>query len=355
MKVQTAQLSYFKRFRDLSLDFTDPETGLAKNLVLLVGINGIGKSSILQAIAATVGTACGRINHPEELNWPGFNWEVSDNNWSGFNSRVDLAIEFSTNEIEATRSFSEEIGSDKEKWTIPSTRRVVQLHLTKPNVRAISPDGKEALFQLKGREYAKQLVRHRGFKVLEQVGTVLWYTEQRTSTSLTPEDPRREIDLTQDVLRDRLSKWRQFHQSLTSGQIKELRPGQKDLYKEIESAYQTVFPSRIFEGPVPRQNIDDFLEEPWFYLSDGERQYEISEMSGGERAIFPILVDFVRWNVHNSIVLIDELELHLHPPMQQAFLRSLPSLGKNNQFIISTHSDYIEELVPDNCVFRIDS
>jgi predicted ATP-binding protein involved in virulence len=38
---------------------------------------------------------------------------------------------------------------------------------------------------------------------------------------------------------------------------------------------------------------------------------------------------------HYSVILIDEIELHLHPPMQQTLLRALPKLGKNNQFIIT--------------------
>jgi predicted ATP-dependent endonuclease of OLD family len=46
--------------------------------------------------------------------------------------------------------------------------------------------------------------------------------------------------------------------------------------------------------------------------------------------------------------------LHLHPPLQQALLRALPKLGKNNQFIITTHSDYIEQLVPEAHIFRVE-
>lgn len=133
----------------------------------------------------------------------------------------------------------------------------------------------------------------------------------------------------------------------------ELRLGQKDLYAEIENNYKIVFPEREFKGPVLRESINDILSEPWFYLNDGKNQYEISEMSGGERAIFPILMDFASWNIHNSVILIDEIELHLHPPAQQALLRALPKLGKNNQFIITTHSDYIAQLVPEEYIHII--
>ncbi len=126
------------------------------------------------------------------------------------------------------------------------------------------------------------------------------------------------------------------------------------MYAEIERAYKAVFPERSFSGPIPRENLDDILSEPWFYLYDGRNQYEISEMSGGERAIFPMLMDFASWNIHNSVILIDEIELHLHPPIQQALLRALPKLGKNNQFIITTHSDYVEQLVPEAYIIRLE-
>lgn len=35
MKIQSVELKYFKKFRDKRFNFTDPETGLAKDLILL--------------------------------------------------------------------------------------------------------------------------------------------------------------------------------------------------------------------------------------------------------------------------------------------------------------------------------
>ncbi|WP_017661873.1 AAA family ATPase [Baaleninema simplex] len=352
MKVQSVQLKYFKKFRDSSLlDFTDPETGLARDLIVLIGNNGVGKTSILQAIAATLGVATGRLGNVTELEWSGFHYELLGANWGRFAPEVEVQVQFSSTEIQAVREFqekSQEMGRDLHP---PSAQHLVTLQWKDIKVQANTA---AEFFQFKGREYAKQLVRFEGFQVFEKVGTILWYTEQRTSTSLTPENPQNKIEITNNILRDRLSKWRQFHQDLGGEKIRELRPGQKDLYAEIEQAYKTVFPKRSFEGPVPRAEIDDILSEPWFYLYDGKNQYEISEMSGGERAIFPILMDFASWNIHNSVILIDELELHLHPPMQQALLRALPKLGKNNQFIITTHSDYIEQLVPESHIIRLE-
>ncbi|MBO3459020.1 AAA family ATPase [Aetokthonos hydrillicola Thurmond2011] len=352
MKVQSLQLRYFKKFRSPDLfDFTDPETGLARDLIVLIGMNGAGKTSLLQAIAATLGTATGRLKEPSDLEWAGFNYELLGSNWGGFEPEVTVKVQFSSGELEAVGDFQQKLRDMGRDLQPPAAKHIVTLKWHNGRVQAGSAG---ELFQFKGREYAKQLLRAEGFQVFERVGTILWYTEQRTSTSLTTEDPDRKLEITEDLLRDRLSKWRQFHQDVEMGKIPHLRPGQKDLYAEIERAYQAVFPERSFEGPVLRENVDDILSEPWFYLYDGKNQYEISEMSGGERAIFPMLMDFASWNIHNSVILIDEIELHLHPPMQQALLRALPKLGTNNQFIITTHSDYIEQLVPEAYIKRLE-
>ncbi|MTJ11930.1 AAA family ATPase [Anabaena sp. UHCC 0187] len=347
MKIQTVKLKYFKKFRDQELDFTDPETGLAQDLIVLIGMNGAGKTSILQAIAATLGTATGRLKKPADLDWPGFNYDLLGRNWRGFPSHVTMNIQFSKSELQAVGEFQQKLREMGRDLLPPAEKHLVTLKWQDENVKA---DSAAELFQFKGRQYAKQLFRSEGFPVFEKVGTVFWYTEQRTATSLTPEDPENKLEITEDILRDRLAKWQMVHQK--NG--KNFRPGQKDLYAEMERIYQAVFPGRVFEGLEIRDNIDEIFSEPWFYLYDGKNQYEISEMSGGERAIFPMLIDFMSWNIHNSVILIDEIELHLHPPMQQALLRALPKLGKNNQFIITTHSDYIAQLVPETSIKRIE-
>jgi AAA domain, putative AbiEii toxin, Type IV TA system len=84
----------------------------------------------------------------------------------------------------------------------------------------------------------------------------------------------------------------------------------------------------IFDGPTP---TDDR-----FVLTDGSRTYTLGEMSSGEQSIFPILFEFVRQQIHRSVVLIDEIDLNLHPPLAQLLLGLLPRLGEGNQFLFTT-------------------
>jgi predicted ATP-dependent endonuclease of OLD family len=47
------------------------------------------------------------------------------------------------------------------------------------------------------------------------------------------------------------------------------------------------------------------------------------------------------------------LELHLHPPQQQTLLNALRELGRDCQWLITTHSPYLEEIIPDQHEVRI--
>jgi predicted ATP-binding protein involved in virulence len=89
-------------------------------------------------------------------------------------------------------------------------------------------------------------------------------------------------------------------------------------------------------------------------LSDGNRTYDIEEMSAGEQAVFPMLFEFVRQRIRNSIVLIDEIDLNLHPPLAQALLANLPRLGPQCQFIFTTHSSAISEIVSPHEILRLE-
>jgi ATPase subunit of ABC transporter with duplicated ATPase domains len=56
-----------------------------------------------------------------------------------------------------------------------------------------------------------------------------------------------------------------------------------------------------------------------------------------------------------TLVLIDEPESHLHPPLLSAFIRALSELlyDRNGVAIIATHSPVILQEVPRTCVWKI--
>lgn len=355
MKILTLSLQYFKRFYDKKLDFRDSETGLAKDIIVLVGKNGSGKSTILQAIAAMLGTATGRLKSPIQLDWPGYDLALVNHAWSR-PPGVQAEFSFTPDEIKATQEYFERsfMAGDQSRIK-PGSDLSVKLRLDFDRLQVLA-DTSTKYYQFRGREYASIILRNapEGHGLFKRVGTVFWYTEHRTTNSLTPlEENGKPIKFDLDLIRRRLSDFMGFHERISRGE-RQLRSGERDLFADLERAYQAVFPRRRFDGPVPRAEIDEVLAEPWFYFYDGSHTYELSEMSGGERSVFPMLFDFANWNIHNSVILIDEFELHLHPPLQQSFLQALRNLGENNQFIITTHSDAVANLIPTDSLYRLE-
>lgn len=79
---------------------------------------------------------------------------------------------------------------------------------------------------------------------------------------------------------------------------------------------------------------------------------EINQLSDGQRAVLALAADLARrmaqGNPHlddplasEAIVLIDEVELHLHPSWQQRILDDLRRTFPKTQFIVSTHSPQV--------------
>lgn len=355
MKVQQLFLRNFKRFHKLELDFRDPETGLAEDLIVLIGQNGSGKSSVLQAIAAMLGAATGRLSSPAELDWPGFDLSLANVAWAR-PIGIEVDVGFSQDEIEATRDYfaRTDMGRDQDKLP-PGQSPVVKLRYNPDEAGIEAPTAAER-WQFHGRRYARMIFKYapEGARLFERVGGIFWYTEHRTTNSLTPIESNGQTITFDDMnlLRRRMADWFYFHERVQRGKYK-LRAGRRDFFADIERAYQIVFPGHRFDGPVPPTDVEEILAEPWFYLFDGHHQYELGEMSGGERAIFPMIFDFANKDIHNSVILIDELELHLHPPLQQGLLKALRNLGKNNQFIITTHSDAVTSIVPEESVRQL--
>jgi predicted ATPase len=128
----------------------------------------------------------------------------------------------------------------------------------------------------------------------------------------------------------------------------------KDYLAALQKHFVEIFPGIEFRGVAPREGIaaptaGDF----YFLLARDGVTYDLAEMSSGEQAIFPLVYEFVRLDIARSVVLLDELELHLHPPQQQALLQALRRLGPDCQFIISTHSPFLADVIPRDHEFRL--
>ena len=79
---------------------------------------------------------------------------------------------------------------------------------------------------------------------------------------------------------------------------------------------------------------------------------QVDQLSGGYKAVLSVMADIAkRMSIANpdsenpleeeAVILIDELDLHLHPKWQKTIVDDLKRTFPNCQFIISTHSPFI--------------
>jgi predicted ATPase len=76
----------------------------------------------------------------------------------------------------------------------------------------------------------------------------------------------------------------------------------------------------------------------------------LNALSDGERAILLIFGEIALRPPQDGVVLIDEVEQHLHPKWQRAILEGLVALLPSAQFILTTQSPYVAASAPDDVV-----
>jgi energy-coupling factor transporter ATP-binding protein EcfA2 len=364
MEIESLQLTNFKRFRNLSIDFKNRATGDIATQFLILGDNGSGKTTVLQAIALCLSLASRRTRSIEDFDWTG--WLAGRYERWG-RPRIELAVHFSDDEIKATQEAARrwyERGvdrPDRPRYVEPPHTNVVTLRLDGERYSTEIP-GQQFLFQ--GRSYAASLLRMdpSARDLFERLPGIFWFDQFRNLA--TPAEVRRaeenedlgdqpssRISFSVGVvrLREHLNKWK-------LGKLAKDPPTSgHDFLLELENLYRRVFPGRSFGDPEPmyRGGIPSPADY-YFILSDGNRTYDIEEMSAGEQSIFPMLYEFVRQQVKNSVVLIDEVDLNLHPPLAQTLVSLLPQIRPNCQFIYTTHSRAISGLASPEQVHRLE-
>lgn len=99
-------------------------------------------------------------------------------------------------------------------------------------------------------------------------------------------------------------------------------------------------------------------------LMDGREPFEFNTLSSGYAAVLDIVVDLMmRMEKHTErifdfstqgIVLIDEIETHLHLTLQKKVLELLTTFFPNIQFIVSTHSPFILNSLENSTIYDLE-
>ncbi len=101
-------------------------------------------------------------------------------------------------------------------------------------------------------------------------------------------------------------------------------------------------------------------------VTKGDRELLVNQLSDGEKCLLAMVGDIARrLSIANpglddplqgeGVILIDELELHLHPKWQRGIIPKLTETFPNCQFIVATHSPQIVSDVQPESIFILKS
>ncbi len=321
MKLKSVEIENYRAIEKLKLPL-DP------SLTVLHGDNGYGKTSVLSAIAVGLGD--------EAMLGPFLDVFIyfCEGDWreGAENPRVSLTpMNGDVSERQGTRSVFER---EKEEIEMSGRREIMEKTLV----------GKSQ--------------ENRKIPIGVLYGTDRTVSDVPESVVSPRHLPRRVSRL--DALKGALSArtdfedlfaWFYFKEDEELREQKERRDFDYQL-KEVSAVRQAIS-SMLPEVSDPRTESNP----PRFVVSQKSEQGQVEklsldQLSGGYRIVLALAADLARRMVQGNphlddpleseaVVLIDEIELHLHPSWQQRVLIDLARTFPNAQFIASTHSPQV--------------
>ena len=299
MKIKNLHIKEVKGLRDISINFEKNDEPL--DLVVLAGSNGSGKTRILESILDYFQKI---VNHIENENVAGVFFETDEQNClnQGYNSNMLYLI----------------LNNYNDENIVERGRKVVEENLKVfPKIIYVPT---ETNFQ-KVEIASPMLVRE--YKFLNIVDTGL-------------------IKDVPSYIATRIIEMANDQEDIP---MQEIRTA---VFKEINEIFE------ILDLDIKISGISKNAKSiPIFTNSSGDK-FNINELSSGEKQLFLRTLAIKMLNPENSIILIDEPELSLHPKWQQRIVDVYRKIGKNNQIIIATHSPHILGSVKKENIMLLD-
>jgi energy-coupling factor transporter ATP-binding protein EcfA2 len=330
MKIESLILENYRGFQSLKLDLPQH--------CLLVGRNGSGKSTVVEAIALGLNT----LVEPHLPVLPtGKRWVAGDEDIHGGESQLSYALRFPDGEVAGFHERGIDVrtlGNTTLTAGVLTAQVEGSIFLSLRSDRLTHPASPRPL-ELPSQIVATRLEALWGALGLDPAtfGQVIpWFRREENAeneTRLRRDPAYRHRSL--EVVRNALTS---FLNGLGTG------------------AFANPHISRVHASGNPLAPATD---GELVFDKDGQ-PLTIAQLSDGERTTLLMVADIARrLAIANpkddplqgpGIVLIDEVELHLHPAWQRAVLPALFATFPNIQFIATTHSPQVLASVPSDCV-----
>ena len=179
---------------------------------------------------------------------------------------------------------------------------------------------------------------------------VVYYGQDRISDASSRAASRQRVDSLDAGLRS-VSAFKEWFFEKEGDEAREAKDSRNLDYSDpdLDLVRDTLGQMEGFESirsRLPKEGVSRVL-----YVTKHHLEFPFDALSSGEKAFFILAVDLARrltltypqtkLSECQAVVLIDEIELHLHPGWQRKILGSLTNLFPACQFVVTTHSPQV--------------
>lgn len=279
-----------------------------KDVNVLVGKNGLGKSTILQLIQTTLTqepndslTLCDRVDI-----------EFQDGNTTFSSSKIEIdenLFKESFQKFIESESFETQLISNLFKNKKISKK---EKELIKNKIISTIIDNKNSEIKVKQFQYKE----HEEIFHVEFISTINMSANSINKIQTSDGRIANFLDLEIQSELNRL-----------------IKDDTGDLQNKLINSLNKIFNET-------NKKVDIIKNKLIIKISDG-RTIAYKNLSSGERQVIYIFLKVINANINNSIILMDEPEISLHLSWQENLLTSIREVNSNSQIIIVTHSPAI--------------
>ncbi|NOQ36632.1 MAG: AAA family ATPase [Methylococcaceae bacterium] len=353
MQIKKLTLKNFMRFADLAIDFA-PQSEQQSNVTVFIGNNGAGKTSILKSLVLSLSWLVARIERERGSGSPISELDIL--NGASF-AQIMLEVEHDSQSFQWSLAKTAKGRKKQAESSLIDTSKLADffriddstetkelplpLMVYYPVDRSVLDvplkiQTKHSFEQIEGYDNAlSQGVDFRRF--------FEWFRDR--------EDVQNEIANSFDGLLDPATM-KGFLEKLKSHKDKQLTSVRRAIYSFIPEFSNL----KIQRKPSLKMVVD----------KKGEKKpLNILQLSQGEKSLMALVGDIARRlammnpDLENplegkGVVLIDEIDMHLHPKWQRSIVSNLQKTFPNCQFILTTHSPAVVSDSPNLLVYELD-
>jgi predicted ATP-binding protein involved in virulence len=336
MRIKSIGITNFKGIEKLNLEFK-----LQSNITLIIGENGSGKTSILDALSIALGTFLIKTGSSFGISGqksrPLFNHEVKRIMYNSENIEFENVMLFGLFDFEG-----EEIEFCRDKQ---SYNKNLNIKYSKK----LTDKGFELIKKLKEPINLPVIAYHSTGRLWGEIKTEYKSAGSRLDGYYACLDPR-------NIKQKFLSWFKTYEDNVLKFDVN------KDLYYAFTESIISMIPE--WEKIHYNWKLNDLVG-----FNKSTKEWEtFSTLSDGYKSILSLAADIsyraIILNPHlgkeavklsKGIVLIDEIDLHLHPKWQKSIISDLKKTFPNIQFVLTTHSPFIIQSVSENELINLEN